>query len=123
MDTAFTGVFPALKAVDNGDGTYSVAASIPGMPPLTGLTSGELLVATSATTAAWQNTGVKLTAPDIQGVVTAAAALTMPTFKMGGDIQFGDGTLTDLYLSGGQVRYPLSEERKIINLSTWDNDR
>ncbi len=66
-DTTFVGIYPALKAVDNLDGTFSIAVTIPGMPPLTGMTAGELLVATSATTAAWQNTGVKLIDPDIIG--------------------------------------------------------
>ena len=79
-DTTFRTVLPALKAVDNGDGTYSVAVVIPGMPPLVGLTAGELLVAMGATTAAWQSSGVVLTAPDISGVVTAAGALTLPAF-------------------------------------------
>ncbi len=92
-DTTFLGIFPALKAVDNGDGTFSIAVTIPGMPPLTGMTAGELLVATSATTAAWQNTGVKLTAPDIQGVVTAAAALTLPAFAMGGALTMGNNRI------------------------------
>lgn len=92
-DLTFQTVFPALKAVDNGDGTWSVAVNIPGMPSFTGMTAGELLVATGATTAAWQNTGVKLDAPDIQGVVTAASPLTMPPFTAGGNITM-DGTET-----------------------------
>ncbi len=55
-DTVFVSVFPALKAIDNGDGTYSVAARIAGMPPLTGLTPGQILVADSATSAEWTQT-------------------------------------------------------------------
>lgn len=51
---------------------------------LAGLTAGEVLVATAATTAAWQSTGVKLTAPDISGIVTAAAALELPAHNLGG---------------------------------------
>ncbi len=45
--------------------------------------SGKLAVATGAGTVAWQNTGVKLSAPDISGVVTAASTLTMPAFTLG----------------------------------------
>ena len=91
-DTVFNTVFPKLKAVDNGDGTYSVAVNIPGMPPLSGLTAGELLVATAATTAVWQSTGVVLSAPDISGIVTAAAALTMPAFTFGGNATLSENT-------------------------------
>ena len=85
-DTTFETVLPALKAVDNGDGTFSIAVSIAGMPAISGLTAGELLVATGAATTAWQSSGVVLTAPDISGVVTADGALTMPAFTMGGAI-------------------------------------
>ncbi len=53
---------------------------------LAGLTAGELLVATGAATAAWQSIGVVLDAPDISGVVTAAAPLTFPAFAMAGAI-------------------------------------
>jgi len=53
---------------------------------LAGLTAGQLLVATAATTAAWQSTGVKLSAPDISGVVTAASALTLPAHILGGTL-------------------------------------
>lgn len=59
---------------------------------LAGLTAGELLVATAATTAAWQSTGVKLSAPDISGVVTAATALTMPAFTLGGTVTLNGQT-------------------------------
>ncbi|KKL51724.1 hypothetical protein LCGC14_2292660, partial [marine sediment metagenome] len=55
-DTIFRTIVPDLKAVDNGDGTFSLAVQIVGMPPLTGLTAGELLVASSATAATWTNT-------------------------------------------------------------------
>lgn len=61
---------------------------------LSGLTAGELLVATGAAAAAWQSTGVKLSAPDISGVVTAATALTMPTFVAGGVIDMNGQQLT-----------------------------
>lgn len=53
---------------------------------VSGATAGQLLVATGATTAVWKSTGVKLSAPDISGIVTAASALTMPAFTAGGDI-------------------------------------
>ena len=53
---------------------------------LAALTAGELLVATGAATAAWQSTGVKLSAPDISGAVTAASALTLPTHKLNGTL-------------------------------------
>ncbi len=58
-DEVAVGVFPDLKMIDLGDGTFAIAVSLSGMPPLTGLTAGELLVATSATTVAW---GTALTA-------------------------------------------------------------
>lgn len=48
-----------------------------------GLTAGELLVATGVGAAAWQSTGVKLSAPDISGAVTAASALTLPAHSSG----------------------------------------
>jgi len=63
---------------------------------LAGLTAGEVLVATAATTAAWQSTGVKLSAPDISGSVTAASALTLPAFIAGGTI-----TITSQILDAG----------------------
>lgn len=44
---------------------------------LAALTTGELLVVTAATTAAWQSTGVVLTSPKISGTVTTDG-LTMP---------------------------------------------
>lgn len=60
---------------------------------LAGLTAGELLVATGAAAVAWQSTGVKLSAPDISGVVTAASALTMPAFTLGGAVTLNGQTL------------------------------
>lgn len=60
---------------------------------ISGGTAGQLLVVTGATTAVLQNTGVKLTAPDIQGVVTAAATLTLPAFTAGGAISLGANRL------------------------------
>lgn len=117
-DSTFRGVFPPLKAIDNGDGTFSVAAIIPGMPPLTGLTAGELLVATGATTAAWQNTGVKLTAPDIQGVVTAAGLLTMPAFKMGGALTL-NGQVLDAGASDATIN-TTGNRRGLKIISTQD---
>ena len=58
---------------------------------LAGLTAGQLLVATGAAAAAWQSTGVKLSAPDISGTVTAAAALTLPGFTLSGNVVMPDG--------------------------------
>ncbi len=60
---------------------------------LAGMTAGELLVATGAASAAWQSSGVKLTAPDISGIVTAASLLTMPAFTLGGFITAGANAL------------------------------
>ena len=61
---------------------------------LAALTAGELLVATGAATAAWQSTGVKLSAPDISGSVTAASALTLPAHSLSGDIAMNTNELT-----------------------------
>ncbi len=55
--------------------------------------AGEVLVGTGAGTAAWQKTGVKLSAPDISGIVTAASALTMPAFTVDGNISLGGNAL------------------------------
>ncbi len=112
-DTVFFGVFPPLKAKDNGDGTFSIAVSIAGMPPLTGMTAGELLVATGATTAAWQNTGVRLVDPDIVG----------GTFNVNTGLSDGEysGTVVDgvagaalvfgdlVYLAFGDSRWELAK--------------
>jgi hypothetical protein len=57
---------------------------------LSGLTSGNLLVATGASSATWQSTGVLLSSPTIQGTVSAGAGLTMPAFTSG-NITMGDG--------------------------------
>ena len=59
---------------------------------LASLTAGEMLVATGAAAAAWQSTGVKLSAPDISGTVTAASALTMPAFTLGGTLTLNGQT-------------------------------
>jgi len=64
----------------------SATASELNLLDLAALTAGEVLVATGAAAAAWQSTGVKLSAPDISGVVTAASALTFPAFTAGGDV-------------------------------------
>jgi len=48
--------------------------------------AGEVLVGTGAGAAAWQKTGVILSAPDISGTVTAAATLTMPAFTLGSTV-------------------------------------
>lgn len=99
-DTTFRTVFPDLKAVDNGDGTYSVAVSIPGMPPLTGLTAGELLVALTATTAGWQNSGVTLTSPTINGTI-ATTGLTLPAVTLGGTLNANANGITNLAYARG----------------------
>jgi len=52
-DTIFQTFYPPLKAVDNGDGTYSVAVVMKGIPALSGLTAGDMLVADSAISAVW----------------------------------------------------------------------
>jgi len=69
---------------------------------LAGLTAGEVLVATGAATAAWQSTGVKLSAPDISGVVTAASALTMPAFTLNGTVTL-NGQVLDAGSAWGAV--------------------
>lgn len=61
---------------------------------LAGMTAGELLVATGAASAAWQSTGVKLSAPDISGSVTAASALTLPAHSVGGTLAMGANNIT-----------------------------
>ena len=119
-DTTFRTVFPDLKAVDNGDGTYSVAVSIPGMPPLTGLTAGEVLVALTSTTAGWQNTGVILSAPDISGVVTAAAALTMPAFAAGGAINFANQNMTNVDIDSGTIGTVTYDGTHTLNGQVFD---
>ena len=109
-DTTFLGIFPALKAVDNGDGTFSVAVTIPGMPPLTGMTAGELLVATSATTAAWQNTGVKLA--DLTFNASVDSALVADEVSLGGyDIAPGERSLA------------ISQENPVVVAAAGASDR
>lgn len=63
---------------------------------VSGATAGQLLVATAAAVAVWQNTGVILSAPDISGTVTAASALTLPAFTLGGTITGGNQTVNNL---------------------------
>ena len=57
-----------------------------------GATAGQLLVATAATVAAWQNTGVVLDTPTIQGTVNAGTGLTMPAFTLAGTVTLGGQT-------------------------------
>ena len=80
---------------------------------LAGLTAGELLVATGAATAAWQSTGVKLSAPDISGSVTAATALTLPAFTGGGAISMGTNDV--VFTNGRMESGPWADYVKIGN--------
>jgi len=59
---------------------------------LAGLTAGELLVATAATTAAWQSTGVLLDTPTIQGTVSAGTGLTLPAITLSGQVSGANQT-------------------------------
>ena len=72
---------------------------------LAALTAGELLVATGAASAAWQSTGVKLSAPDISGSVTAASALTLPAHSLSGAINAAGYSITGIGIGGAVFNY------------------
>ncbi|KKN71805.1 hypothetical protein LCGC14_0416590 [marine sediment metagenome] len=70
-----------------------------------GATAGQLLVATAATTAVWQNTGVTLTSPTINGTI-ATTGLTMPAITLGGAVAGGDQAFTgvgDMTFTAGSI--------------------
>lgn len=84
-----------------------------------GATAGNLLVATASTTASWQGTGVKLSAPDISGVVTATSALTLPAFIGSGKIR-----LNSTGLAWDDLRTPVTAVKLPgVNPPTWTTYR
>lgn len=83
---------------------------------ISGATAGQLLVATGATTAVLKSTGVVLSAPDISGSVSAASALTMPTFAMSGALN-----MNSQYISNPPVIQGLAATGMIILSRGYSN--
>lgn len=69
-----------IRDVSEAAADESKRITVTNLLRLTGLTAGELFVATGATTAAWQSTGVVLTAPTLNGTVTLGST---PVFDVG----------------------------------------
>ena len=88
-DTTFLGIFPALKAVDNGDGTFSVAVTI------AGLDAAAVAAVEAAGLAFAENTGITLDAAlsadgKYDGITEAGTAGAILAF---GDLVYLDGVV------------------------------
>ena len=63
---------------------------------------------------------LKVVAPDISGTVTAASALTLPAFTMGGNLAFGSNSITGIITISGATDLSLEGRAVIIRANRTD---
>ena len=113
------GKFPGVNA---GEEALEFFAGQLNLLDLAGLTAGEVLVATGAAAAAWQSTGVVLSAPDISGVVTAASPLTMPALTLGGAVTLG-GQIFDAGSGTAEIDTTGIQSLRLVSTSAGSEHR